>query len=260
MKRIVLTIFALAFAGRLHAGIMYRSETITEGVKAHSFTGIVKVEGGKSRIDVVNGDEKFAASGSVILSSTGSPVLTVFNPARKTYYEIDPKRLSAAAANVEKEVSQYVTMTPPKIKITPQGDGDLIEGYPTRHSRVQSSTTIQARALGYLTTTRIDMTSDIWSTDKLPQDAARQIQLPIHGGEGLEKMIEATQGKLPGFPLRSVSTTTMTIKGGSTVTMTTRSNVTNIRRATFAPSEFTLPSGLKKVDSPLDALMRRLGN
>jgi hypothetical protein len=257
MKRFGVVVIALAFASALRGGIVYRFASINEGAMAHTFSGVAKIEGSKSRVDVISGDEKMFPSGSVILSSGDTRVLTVLNPAKKTYYQID---FNSSMTSAQKEFSEFVKMPPPTINVKKEGSGGLIEGYPTQRYTVNSSIEMRFNAPGYKAANRIDMTSEIWTTDKLPADAARQIQTPIQTGlEGLDQLIEAAHSRVSGFPLKEVTTQRVTMNG-STTTTKRRSNVTGIRQMTFGPAEFGIPAGYTRVDSPIDAMLRAVGH
>jgi len=105
---------------------------------------------------------------------------------------------------------------------------------------------------------RFATTSEIWTTDKLPAEASSVIQGSSLPGDPILDAIRESHAKLKGFPLKSVTVTTMSI-GGSTTTSTSRTNVTGIRRASFPPSAFTIPAGYRKVDNPIDAMLAGIG-
>ena len=259
MKRISAVVAVLAFAARLQAGITYRFESISEGTKTQTFSGVAKIEGGQSRVDVSSSDEKFFPPGAAIHSSSTSSVLTVLNPAKKTYYQIDFEHLGETAAATQKELSKFMSVSEPKVDVKKEGPGGLVEGYPTQRYRSISSIEIRVNTPGSHMMNRMDMTSEVWTTEKIPADAGKQLQMPFHSGvEGIDKLISATHSRISGFPLKEVTTTRMTLNG-TTTTLTRRSSVTNIRRATFGAAEFVVPAGFTKVESPIDEMLKKAG-
>ena len=79
MNRLLVAAIACAVAARLNAGLTYRTETITAGVRPHTFNGVVKIEAGQSRFEVIKSDEKMFEAGSIVLSSAKEDVITVLN-------------------------------------------------------------------------------------------------------------------------------------------------------------------------------------
>ncbi len=259
MKRIGAVVVALAFAARLQAGITYRFESVSEGTKTQTFSGVAKIEGGQSRVDINRSDEKFFPSGAAILSSNTSSVLTVLNPAKKTYYELDFEHLGETAAETQKELSKFMSVGEPKVDVKKEGPGGLMEGYPTQRYRSNASIEIRINTPGSHMVNRMEMTSEVWTTEKIPADAGKQLQMPFHSGiEGIDKLMSATHSRISGFPLKEVTTTRMTLNG-TTTTSTRRSSVTNIRRATLGATEFAVPAGFTKVDSPIDEMLKKAG-
>lgn len=253
MNRLIVGTIALLFAARLDAGLTYRMETTTSGVRLRVFNGIVKTEGGQSRFDVVRSDEKMFEAGSIILTSTDDSVMTVLNPARKSYYVIDMVKLAVSVAETRKQLAPWMSMSRAVATVKNEGPGGMIQGYPTQRWVVDTTMAMKTPA-------RMTITSrlEIWATEKLPGNASSMVPGSVTATDPIFGSLRESVGKIRGLPLRSVTVTTMTT-GGSTTTTTSRMNVTAIHVSTIAPSEFVIPSGYRKVDSPIEAMLGAFG-
>ncbi|HEY3055323.1 MAG TPA: hypothetical protein VGK31_05270 [Thermoanaerobaculia bacterium] len=262
MKRIAAVVVALAFVSEVHAGITYRFESVTEAASPHVFTGVVKADQGKVRMEVVSGADAqlIFEKGSVVLSSSGSGILTVLNPSKKTYYEMDLGHLLAGAATFMSTPYAKIDVKNPRVSVSKKGSGGSLQGFPTTRSTIDSSFDMVLKMMGETKPPiRLSMTTEVWSTDRLPATAANVIEsIRVRTGvESLDKMIDAQTSGVVGFPLKQVTTTRITMNG-STTTGRTRSQVTDIRQSSFAASEFAVPAGFTKVDNPLEAKLNEL--
>ena len=247
MKRIATAIFLLASAAQ--AGITYRMENVTKGVRPRTFAGIAKIDAGKSRFEVTRNDSsKIFETGSVILSSTGKNVMTVLNPAKKTYYVIDLDEIGKVLQEAQQQLRPFLNAQKPTIAVKGDGDGGIIEGFPTRKWIVTIATKDSA-----------NLTMQVWTTDKIPADAADAFQnSEMAGGTPLTEALRVVRKQMTGFPLKSITTTKMNV-GGSSTSVTSDMKVTQVRTTNFPPSTFAMPAGYKKVDSPIDAMLGAVG-
>jgi len=257
----VAAIIAVVVVTEARAGITYRFESVTQGLTSHTFSGTVKADRGGVRIDVASGDGMFFDDGSIILSSTGGRVVTVINPSKKTFYELDLENLLGHAAGALSQFRELVNVEAknPRVAVRDAGAGGIVEGYATHRSHVVSSFDLLMKMFGEKTPARIDINTDVWSTDRFPAEFANVMQTSRlrTGIEAIDKLIESQTTSLRGFPLKQVTTTRMTTRG-STTSSTTTSRVTSIRPATVDAAEFVVPRGYRKVDNPVDSLLKGL--
>lgn len=258
MKTLVLSTALVFVCANADAGLTYRSESVTSGVKPHTLSGVAKIDGPNRRFEVLHNDGKLFATGSIILSSTKNHISTVLNPATKTYYVIDADKLQASVASTRKEISPYITMPEPQFTVKDDGPGGLIEGYPTERWLLTINTEIKMHATGNHSDTHMVTTGMTWTTDKVPAEAAAMFSDASFGRDNILDAFQRAHEKIHGFPLKAEMTTKMTI-GGSTTTTMMRHNVTNIRSANFPASDFVIPPGYKQVPSPIDAMLARAG-
>jgi Domain of unknown function (DUF4412) len=254
MNRTIASVVVIVFATRLEAGVTYRSETTTTGVRSRAFNGIVKTESGQSRFTVTKSDEKMFEAGSVILSSGKDSNMTVLNPAKGTYYVLDFAKVASSVAETQKQFAPWLSISKPVVTVKSEGPGGIVEGYPTQRWLVDTSMEMKMK-----TSVVISAHLEILTTEKLPAAASSMALNSLSPDDPVFGAIRDAYAKIKGFPLRSVTVTKMTT-GGSTTTTTSRTNVTAIHVATFPPSDFAIPAGYKRVDSPIDAMLNAFGS
>jgi hypothetical protein len=259
MKRIVVVLATLAVAVPSFAGITYRFTTTTEGTRASSVSGMVKSDGSKGRVEIVSGDELIFKPGSVILSSGGSAI-TVFDPAKKTYYQLDlEKYLRSTIGGQSSLVS--VDISNPHVNVRELGAGPAMQGYPTRRARLTTSFDLAPKFAGQIQAQiGVSLDSEVWLTDKLPAGAANVLQSSRlrTGVEAIDKIIDSSAA-LHGFPLKQVTRSKITVGGATSDGGTNTTIVSDIHEAEIAPSEFAIPAGFTKTDDPLEAMLKNLG-
>lgn len=253
MNRSIRSVIVLVFAARVEAGLTYRTETTTDGVRWRAFNGIVKTEAGRSRFEVTRSDEKMFEAGSIILSSANDNVMTVLNPAKKTYYVIDFVKLASSVAATQKQLAPWMSISKPVATVKSEGPGGTLQGYPTQRWVIDTTMNMKTPAQMNITTHL-----EIWAAGKLPAIAS-----PIAPGSGTAAdpifgSLRDAQSKIKGLPLKSVTVTKMTT-GGSTTTSTSRMNVTAIHVTTVPASEFLIPSGYRQVESPIEGMLGAFG-
>ena len=262
MKRILTTFVALGIASSAFAGITYRFTTTSSGMAAHGMSGIVKSDAGKRRIEITASDDTIFPAGSVMLSSGNA--LTVFDPAKKTYYDLDVNKYLQQTAGIGGQ-SSFVQLDfgNPKASVREAGAGETIGGYPTRRTLVDTSfdVTPLVPGLGQQMKVGVHSTTEVWLTDKLPADAANVLQTSrLHTGvPAIDKVLEST-ATLKGFPLKQVTTTQVSMNGGDPMTGTSTTVVSDVdTNAKIAATEFAVPAGYAKVDDPLKSMLKNFG-
>ncbi len=182
----------------------------------------------------------------------------MLNPAKKTFYLLDFAKIASSVAEAQKQLAPWMTMPKSVATVRNEGPGGLVQGYPTQRWVIDSSMEMKMHTPADDGARHITTRSEIWTTEKLPAEASSIIQNSQLPGDPIFDAIHDAHAKMKGFALKSVTVTTMTI-GGSTTSSTSRTSVTGIHTATFPPSDFVIPAGYKKVDSPIDAMLSTLG-
>ena len=258
MKQVLAIAIALLLAVSASAGITYDFRSVTGGIAEQSIAGSVQAEGSSMRIDFTSGDGMLFTTGSYALSTGGSK-LTVIDPSAKTYYDLDTDALLGGADALLGQFGGAVKfeVKDPKVKVTGGGAGGTIAGFPAQKSRVDSSYAMVIDAFGQKIDIAMEMGTDVWWTDKLPAEAMTFLQMRSFrtGVEAVDKMLAAQTSAVKGFPLKQV-TTTKIVMNGNPMTTTATSEVTNVRQGKVDATVFAKPAGLKKVDSPVDGMLK----
>jgi hypothetical protein len=259
MKR-SLAVVALLIASSASAGLTYKFESSTTGIRSLTMTGTVNTEGQKSRMDVASGDQMIFKDNDVVLSTDGGKTMTVFDPTSKTYFDLQLDQLLGTSTGMLNSLGDMVKIAfaNPQVNVRDEGDGGTIEGFPTRKYVLEASYDINIDAMGQKMTTHATMNTENWMTDQLSSELSSFMQARglRTGIEAVDKMIEA-QATMHGFPLKQITTMHIT-QGDNVMTMTTSSAVTGIQRHAIEASQFAAPTGYTKVDYPMTKMLRQL--
>ena len=99
MKRL-LAIIVLSIATSAFAGLTYKFESSTTGIRTLTMTGTVSTDGQKMRMDVVSGDQMIFKDNDVVLSVDGGKTMTVFDPTTKTYFDLQLDQLLGSSTGM----------------------------------------------------------------------------------------------------------------------------------------------------------------
>src|SRR5438132_9705504 len=258
MKRVFTVLFFLTAATSALAGVTYKVQSATNGLRNVTIAGTVSVDGPRMRMDVTTGDNLLFKDNSIVLSTDGGKTMTVIDPAAKTYYEIQlDQMIGAATASLQGNPMFKVAFENPTVAVNDEGAGEPIEGYRTRKSALNAYHDIAIDAMGQKSTSHLDMHTESWTTDQLSAEFANFLQQrSIRTGiPEIDKIIDAQSGSMKGFPLKQVSVVKVN-QGGNDVTMTTVATVSNIEKKDIAASLFVAPAGYTKVDDPVSKMLK----
>jgi hypothetical protein len=251
MHRSFISFLLIMHAFAASAGTSYQLTSTTTGTVSSTLAGEVKVEGSSMRMDVRRGDGMLFRNGSIVLSRDGGRTLAVYDPAKRTFYELSLDQLVASTGAAMKVGGMEIEVRDPKVKVIDAGAGGVLEALSTRRVRVESSYTVD---LG-VAVMQVATTSESWLTDRLPASLASFLQqtAALTGIPSVDKLLAAQTAAMKGFPLKQV--TTMRIgTGGRTITSVTTTTVTAIRNRVIPAAELAAPVGYRKVASPLFGL------
>ena len=260
MKRLIVF---LACALPAMAGVQYDFTSSTATGASDGLTGTVFAEGSNLRMDVKTGDNFLFKSGSVVLSTDGGKSLSVFDSAAKTYYVINVNDLTGAGGLLQNMGGMFkMSFNNPKVAVRDLGDGGTVSGYPTRHAILDSSYDIAIDAMGAKINSRMAMSTETWTTDKIGAEFTNFLQQKSFrtGYDALDKLIAAQASAIAGrFPLKQVTTIKVTQGNGGEITSTTTSTVSNIQKKTVPAATFVAPTGYARVDDPVTRMMKSIG-
>lgn len=254
MKHILRFAFCLILlAPALFAGVTYEFSSITEGADTSRLVGTASVEGSNMRLEVQSGDGVVFQDGSVVISKDGGSTLLFLDPSKKTYYEMRLDDLMNSMGSILAAAGGAVSMNfeNQKIKVTPKGAGETIEGYATRRYTVDTSYDLVMKVMGMTMKMETESTSEVWATPDLARDYIVFIQQKGFktGIADLDELIEKQVNAIEGFPLRQVITSKVTTRGRSETSKTTV-NVSNIQKKNIADGQFEIPAGYRRTESP----------
>lgn len=224
------------------AGATYELRSETSGAPA--MTALVSVDGPHLRMDVRSGDAVLFRAGTVVLSDDGGKTLKVIDPKAKTYFVI------AADAAFSKAATMFATLgmtfRNPRVSTRDLGSAGTVAGFPARRTIVNASCDV---VMGERSKSEVTLVAETWSSDRINAAYGNALQsTAAHTGiAALDRMLDASAAKR--FPLKQVTTLRL-----MSMEFVTTSTVTNFREAPVAASTFAVPSGLRRVDSPLDRL------
>lgn len=244
------------------AGLTYKAQSETTGLRNATIKGTVSVDGTHLRMDVAQGDNMVFKDNAIVLSSDGGKTMSVLDPETKTYYDLQLQDLVGSATSMLSKLGDMVKVTfdNAHVNVRDAGEGGKVEGYATRKYVLDASYDMNIDAMGQKITSHMTMNTETWTTSDLSSDFSSFLQLRgmRTGIEAVDKLIEAQSTAMKGFPLKQVSTIKVSQGGGSEMTMTTTSSVSDIARRSIDASTFAMPSGYTKTDDPVSRMMKQI--
>lgn len=256
MKRLILPLFFVVIAQSAFAGLTYKVESVSSGIKQGQMTGSVEVEGKSVRFNIDQGDGMIFTDGSYIVSTNGGQTMKVVNPTAKNYFEFGLDQMGAAGmlgGMVKIKVSN------PVVNVKDLGDGEKIEGYATHKRGIDISYDMSIDMGGQTMDMSMSTSTQAWVTDQIPTESATFLQTgELHTGfVEIDKLIAAQAKAIDGFPLKQTTTISMT-QNGAKMDAKTTTTVSGIQKKAIPASEFVVPAGFAKTESPMEKMMKSM--
>ena len=231
LKRIVTVFFFIFCAHRVFGGVAYRFVAVTTGFGEQRISGTVEAEGPRMRVNIAAGDGVSFPNGSFVLAD-GNHV-TVFDPSAKTYYDVtfDP------LAPLKSMLGDAVSMSNEHSSGRDLGDG---------HSITQSSYDMNVMLMDKKVTMRVGVTTESWTTGKYPASAS------------IGKVLSPDPHAPKGFPLKQVTTFRIE-QNGQPIQITSTTTVSDVVTKPIPATDLAMPSGYRKVESPIERAIKSLG-
>ena len=115
---------------------------------------------------------------------------------------------------------------------------------PTRRYRWHTTYDMQMKIIGIKRQYHVDALQEFWSTDRLDAAGFKVWLRPDRtktGSKEFDELLAAEMAKVEGFPLKSVTRTTMTTGKGKTQISISTTTVDELREEAIAPETFELP-------------------
>jgi hypothetical protein len=257
-NRLVLSAIFLLAAAPSFAGIHYKSVTRTEAEGAKARNSDIQTEGwvagDKAKVVFVESNgNPMAQKGTYILTKDGGKLLYLVSPEDKTYAEWSLQGMMGVVGTVMNGIGPLlkIQFTDPKTEKIAEEDGGLVAGIPTRHYKFRTTYTMSVKVLGMGNSSNVVNEQDVWATTKLT-DVGLGVWLrsdpPRTGNADFDKLIAGQAGKVQGFPLKMITTSTSTdTKRNRTTRTTTTMQVTELdAHAAVSPASFEIPAGYKQ--------------
>ncbi len=217
-------------APALFGGVAYRFDTVTNGLGDQRISGTVEAEGGRMRLNVAAGDGVSFPNGSFVLAD-GSHV-TVFDPSTKTYYDVTFDPLSPLKATL----GDAVSMSNEHSSLQDLGNG---------HSITKRSYDMNVALMDQKMKMHVAVTTESWTTDKYPASAS------------IGRVLSPDPHAPKGFPLKQVSTFSIE-QNGQPIQATSTTTVSDVVTKPIPATDLAMPSGYRKVESPIEKAMKSI--
>ncbi len=263
MRKLLLPLAILAFTLPSWAGITYTAVTRTIlGSKNHSGDMRVRawVDGKQARMDFLESSLPELASGTYLITSDGGDSSYLVDPQSKTYERFDMQTMIGSMADLMRAMRSQmkVRFEEPKVEKLLEEEGPTMNGFPTRHYRYRTS----YRAVIQMAETETVVTvmdEDIWTTTALTEPGIMALlnKRPSSGDEQLDRIIQTEMEKVPGFPLKHVTSTRMETRK-ETNESRTEMEVVELKNVPIEPTMFQLPKGYAEIDPDDPSLQNAL--
>ena len=257
MRKSVLGVILLMAVQTASAAIRYEFRQTTssdlEGANATDCSGHAVIEGEKSRVEFTNCNSY--PSGSFVLTTNGSRVLTFVNPAKKSFADVNAGAVAAALGSTK------IVINNRKVNTVEMPDHPVIAGMPTDHVRLSINYDITVTFGSIPLTQSVQTIIDRWTTMAYGDVA----EIFLSGGAlrtgnpDIDDLFAFENAKGKGLPLKeTVRTTTInqraqTVKSqltiNRTVTVTRELEVTSVKQVpSVAANTFDVPAGFHRAD------------
>ena len=238
-----------------------KSSTTRDGSTSASNPGTrVQALGGLLRFDGDESRQSTGGKGSYVIVNPTAKSLSMVMPESRQYLQISLADSTTQALGTMASLMAATTIvTDIQVSGTALGSGGVVNGYPTNRYRITTSFT-EAPSSGE-GQRKVRMVEEFWVTSQL-KDIPDPIEaftrafggkngMPQMGGtlsELMRKRGDAQRKLFTGLPLKSVSTSTMTERDGSTSEETSVTEIVDLKRADLDASAFEVPAGYTKLD------------
>ncbi|HEX7708555.1 MAG TPA: hypothetical protein VF701_18990 [Thermoanaerobaculia bacterium] len=255
MRRVILVAALALLAVPSFAALEYefiqRNSSDDSAVPGTDLTARVVVDGARSRVDFLSGT--LYPPGTYVVSTDDARRLYFVDPARQWYTEVNTAGVASALGASTIKIENL------KSNLEKLGSGPMVAGIATDHYRLtlnyDISVTLRSLPLRQRVRTEIDSyTTTLYGS--VQQLALAQAYRT--GNAELDRLLEAENTKIPGFPLRQ-SVTIKTnydrasrskIEMPASRTISREMWVTKIGETEARASQFIVPVGFRRADQP----------
>lgn len=222
-----------------------------------SMLGTVRMSGANARLDFREGGTPMTQGGGYILIRGADQQLVFVSAKDKQAMVVSADAMGSGFGALTNNALVKITVRDPHFTYEDLGPGDRILGYPTRHVRLHTGSTMETRVLGRTRTSTDSSVSEQWIAQRPAGiDAAAMTGWSKAFGMGVQRtnpelaqlMTDYRRKYGDGLALRTVSYATRADDRGQVRTDTVRMEVTELSRGAIDPSVFEIPADYKTVD------------
>ena len=256
MKRLLVTLVLASIAVPSFAAIQYEfmlKNTSDDAAKPSSdMTGRATIDGFRSRVEFLSGN--LYPPNTYVLSTDASGRLYFVDPSKQWFTEVNTAGIATALGASNIKIANL------KSKVETLPDHARIAGIVTDHNRLTLSYDITVSMKAIPITQHVETEIESWTTQQFGDVPQSFLTLNSRtGNPDLDKLLEAENSKVGGFPLRQIVTTrtqydmpTRTkLSRPSSRTMTRETWITKIQETKAEPIQFTIPISYRRADQPL---------
>lgn len=250
-------VLALVAALPAVAGYRYTAVTTTTSDQGNSRTEVEAwIDGDNAKVVFTDasGQPMFERGSYMITKDAGRNIFLV-NPDEETYSRLDLAAMMQSLNAMVESTGGMVDLEfeDPEVEKLSEEPGEELLGYPTTRTRFRTAFDVTLKVMGMKNRNRSESVTEVWTTDAL-DDPAFGVWLrkePVETGDaGFDDIIAASLETVQGFPLKTVSDTTMT--GGRRGKRQTESRsetvVTALEETDVAASTFEIPDGYEETE------------
>jgi hypothetical protein len=209
------------------------------------------VDGEGAKIEFVDQKGTLFTKGGYLLTKDGGRTLYLVDPKEKAYSKWDLAAMFATLGTLLESTGplldlEFSNATSQKLG---EEDGESILGYPTRHYQWQSGYDMKMSVIGIKRQYHLDLKQEFWSTTALDAEGFGVWLRPDRnqtGSQQIDQILGGEMAKVEGFPLKTVTHSTMTTGKGKQQKATSTTEVTVLREESVPASTFELPEGYQE--------------
>lgn len=233
-------------------------EAHTHGAAAPDMLATVRMAGGNARVDFRAGGMATTKPGAYVVIRGAERQFVLVNAQDRQAMVMSADGLGSGLGALTNNGLVKMTMRDPRFAYEDLGAGDRILGYPTRHVRVRSGSTMEVRVLGRTQRSTDSSTTELWIAQRpagLDAEALGGWGRSFGGGvrrtnpELDLQMADYQRRYGDGLALRTLAISHQADDRGRARVDTIQSEVTELTRGRIDPAVFAVPADYQTVDT-----------
>lgn len=264
---LVLTTVALVVVAPVLAGTQFTATTTAEyPAGAPGFVTKVKgvADGEKGRVDIVESTEQGLTVGDWFLSTDGGKTVTLIRPKAGTYGSWQGEAGAGRTARGERRPQSGEgrpqssahgwRVVAPRLEKLEAGKDERLFGHGTNHYKFRVTYTREAPIMRgkYLLTTKVVQDEELWTVaDISDSGVSTWLTKPVvrTGDQGADKEISGAFGSIEGYPVKRITTTTVTEGGRDPEVTRIVRELTSLTSAHVPAESLVMPAGLTRQEA-----------